>query len=1014
MSAFGPYPGEQLVDFRELGAVPLFLIHGPTGGGKTTILDAICFALYGECSDDGRNGMRMRSDFADAAVLTEVTYDFTFGSEAYRVQRFPEQERPRLRGEGTTWQPQKATLWRRTECGSDVDEGTVIASRWQRVTEEVERILGLESPQFRQVVVLPQGRFRDFLTAGSKDRQAILDRLFHAEFYGRVEQALKARAQGIEEERFEKTTARSTLLEHAGIADVSALELKKTDVLSRLREASASIGPLGAAQKIARHAYEEGLDRRRRTDEREAAISALSELQLRSDKIAAVRREVELARIALPLGESLGTWRERVDEARAAAGEVEEAAAQAARAASERERASTLLAAEEARETDRTRAREDISRLQELSGRLQALESAQARLEKAIKVQETARDLVSKTARERDEWATTHQAMLQNVERTETLALQRDGLRTKWEQANQRAKGRDRLELMREQLRTAERGHAQARASLATAERTLSAARYEIEQVEKAWRTGQAAALAAQLKLNEPCPVCGSTSHPAPATGGDGVPTDAQVDHIRSLAVEAERRRDAALVEERKLAADVSASASACDEVARNLGDVAAHEPSALHTEAKRLAAAVADAEAAAAALHEAEANLAASSARGDRLEQSRIAALESLHRAESELTEARTSVAEREREVPEELRGHREAERVLNETQHHLAELERALHDARDRVFSATNAAAAAEARLSTVRAAAVAAEKRSASARAALDTRLRPAGFEDDAALEAALRTPEEVDALDAETRRFDAELHTAQERAKRAIAAAAGLEPPDLDALSAAVSEAETQRDNALRTESALVSQRDELERLEANLRSIDAELAVLDERYAIAGALAAAAGGQNSRRITFQRYVLTTVLDEVLEVASLRLRAMSRGRFELRRAREELDQRIAGGLNLEVFDEYTGTARPVASLSGGESFLAALSLSIGLAEVVQAYAGGVELQTVFVDEGFGSLDSEALDEALSALQSLRDNGRLVGVISHVAELRERLAARLEITSTRTGSSARFVIA
>ena len=1014
MRAFGPYPSEQLVDFRELGAVPLFLIHGPTGGGKTTILDAICFALYGECSDDGRNGMRMRSDYADAAVLTEVTYDFTFGSEAYRVQRFPEQERPRLRGEGNTWQPQKATLWRRTECRSEVDEGTVIASKWQRVTEGVERILGLASAQFRQVVVLPQGRFRDFLTARSTERQAILDRLFHAEFYGRVEQALKARAQGIEDERSERAMARSTLLEHAGIADVSALELRKSDVISRLRQASASIGPLGEALRIARQAFEAGLDRRRRTDEREAALSALSELQLRCDEIVAVRREMELARIALPLGEMLGTWRARAAETRAAAAEVEEAAGRAARAVSERESARALLAAEEARETDRARAREDISRLQKLGGRLQALEVAQARLEKAIKLHETARGLVDKTARESEEWATTHREMRQHVEHTEALALQRDGLRAKWEQANQRARGRDRLELIRDQLRTAELTHAQARDAVAKAELILAARRDEIEQVEKAWRTGQAAALAAQLKPSEPCPVCGSTSHPAPATGGDSVPTDAQVDHIRSLASKAEGHRDAVLREERKLSADVSATASAFDEVARNLGDIAAHEASALHVEAERLAAAVANAESAAAALHEAQQNLAASSARGDRLEQSRIAALESLRRAESEVTAARTAVAEREREVPEELRGHREAERVLTVTQRHLAELERALTDARDRALSATNASAAAEARLSTVRAAAVAAENRSASARAALDTRLRAAGFENDAALEAALRTSEEVESLDAETRRFDAELHTAQARAERAIAAAAGLEPPDLDALSAAMGEAETQRDNALRTESALISQRDELERLAANLNSIDAELAALDERYAIAGALAAASGGQNSRRITFQRYVLTTVLDEVLEVASLRLRAMSHGRFELRRAREELDQRIAGGLNLEVFDEYTGTARPVASLSGGESFLAALSLSIGLAEVVQAYAGGVELQTVFVDEGFGSLDSESLDEALSALQSLRDNGRLVGVISHVAELRERLPARLEVTSTRTGSSARFVIA
>jgi DNA repair protein SbcC/Rad50 len=193
----------------------------------------------------------------------------------------------------------------------------------------------------------------------------------------------------------------------------------------------------------------------------------------------------------------------------------------------------------------------------------------------------------------------------------------------------------------------------------------------------------------------------------------------------------------------------------------------------------------------------------------------------------------------------------------------------------------------------------------------------------------------------------------------------------------------------------------------------LRALDAELASLDGRYQLVGQIAEVAGGKNEYRMTFQRYVLGVFLDEVLYAATERLKIMSRGRFLLQRVRDAATGRSAGGLDLEVHDTWTSTTRAVGTLSGGESFLASLALALGLADVVQAYAGGIRLETIFIDEGFGSLDPEALDLAIRALQDLQKGGRLVGIISHVTELKELIGARLEVLPGRRGSTARFVV-
>jgi exonuclease SbcC len=292
-------------------------------------------------------------------------------------------------------------------------------------------------------------------------------------------------------------------------------------------------------------------------------------------------------------------------------------------------------------------------------------------------------------------------------------------------------------------------------------------------------------------------------------------------------------------------------------------------------------------------------------------------------------------------------------------------------------------------------------------------LEMRLAAAGFRDVQAWLAARLDDAAVAALDVRLRAFEASLAGAGERHRRAVADTEALARPDLAASLAGHEDAKAAQlrsSNAVRDALAVQA---ESARYVDTLKRLQASYQALEVRYGVLKKVSDVANGNNAQRMSLQRYVLATLLDEVVAATTLRLRVMSRGRYEMRRKVEAGDQRTAAGLDLEIFDHYTGSTRAVSTLSGGESFLAALALALGLSDIVQSYAGGIRLDAIFVDEGFGSLDPEALDHAIRALKDLQQSGRMVGIISHVAELKEWIDARLELSASPGGSQARFVL-
>ncbi len=1021
MTAFGPYAGEQKLDFRDLGERGFFLIHGPTGSGKTSILDAICFALYGESSGgsaDGRAGggrdpRVLRSDFALPETATSVVFDFAIGSEIYRVRRSPEQTRPKKRGEGTVTVKPEATLWRRTGCAA-AEEGQPIESQWSRVTAAVEVIVGFRCDEFRQVILLPQGQFQRFLLGKSSDRQQILDVLFDTGVYNRIEQALKRETRELEMKNAALTATRSAVLAQAGAATAAVLAEERTRLDQEIKKLGDEGLRLHTDRDAARTAWEAARAAHAKLEEARQAQEAHSEIASRRGSVEESRARCERARRAAALAEAEADLARREREVEAAAERHRSLAAERDRAEQARTEAAEVLAREVAREPERATARRDWDALAAMGGKVQALAQAAAelqgareRLEQLGRAFDHAKDAAAEARRVLEEKRAAHleQEKLAALlpARTQALATARKHL------IDAGALARKTAEAVR------------ARSSFEKAEKAASTGRARIQaeksafaDLQEQWVRGQAAILAQNLADGTPCPVCGSTEHPRPADPSPHMPTEEQVRTGRRTIEELERDQAGLERDFQAAATRLSGMEAAIETLREGLGDAAALSLQELQRAAAEAEADEDAARKASSLLAPLVAEIEALADAGRKLEDIAVDAESAFVSAREACAACASIERERAAEVPAELRAPGALEKALASAEAGVKVLEAALEAARtgaqaaEAVFTGRAAQAKeAEGHAETLR-------KGAEAARQGFAARILAAGFADEAEWREARLVPQELEAAEAEVVRYGQELAAAEDRARRAGEAASGLAPADPSALEAVVSDLDSKFQAWASLLAARMREEEDKRRLLGALEELEADAGRIEARYAVVGRIASVASGSNPRRLSFQRFVLGSMLDDVLVQATARLRRMSRGRFHLRRVREAGDQRSLGGLDLQIFDANTGTERPVASLSGGESFQAALSLALALADTVQSYAGARRMDTIFVDEGFGSLDPEALDLALDTLIELQKGGRLVGIISHVEGLRERIDARLEVRPGKRGSTAGFVVA
>ncbi|GAA1362519.1 SMC family ATPase [Arthrobacter rhombi] len=1016
VAAFGPFAHRQSIDFDELSAAGLFLLNGETGAGKTSILDAICYALYGSLPGTREGSKSLRSDHAGPADEPEVVLDFSTGGRRFEVRRSPQWQRPSKRGAGKTTTAQAQSRLREFVDGSWRERST----RNDEVAAELLEVIGLGKNEFTRVAMLPQGAFAAFLRAKDSERESLLKTLFDTRLYGSVEtllaEELTAARTAAEDAERSRSTAIAQLIDDGtaslyddGAPVPEALTAEDTDtdgllglLAARLVERTTGLAAERTAADTAAAAARSAATALTEVAERHRALAELQTLRAahaaRSEHVADVEARLALDARAGGLA-GADTARRRATQAVESA----EAALQSAHHGTADGLAASYLAqapdeqagaapvsgegALAARAADAaSRATGDAAVLAaalpdeaELAERTAELATARADHVRRTAVHDEARAEQERVEASLPGLRERAEALAGSATRVPVLTAARDAARLRVGAVAARAEA--------EAIATA--AHADwvvaKDRQLADRERLLELGRTRLAQA--------AAALARELVPGQPCLVCGSPEHPAPAAVTDGVLIEeADEEAARDHAQSSEAAEATAAVRLR----DARAAAS---QAAGQAGDSSAEEAAAaLATAEKELDEATADARDA----ERAGADLAEASAAGERLrattteETAALAVLTSrIGHLASEVATVETRLATL-RGGEESLKARHgrilEAQKALEG----LAEAARGLDQARD---AASSAAHTWE-------------DERSA------------AGFDDDAAWSAAILDAGTRTAAQAEVEGFAAErvrietlagteaVATAHAEAERGIGAP---DQEQLDQASVTAAEAAAARDAVLQRDAVLRSYASRFEKRGEGLRRLEGTQGTVLQRYQTVKSLAelARGGGENRFKMTLSTYVLAARLEAVAAAATERLLVMTGERYAL--VHDDSPKGNAkSGLGLNVLDAWTGQRRDTQTLSGGESFMASLALALGLADVIQQQSGGIDIETLFVDEGFGSLDEGALEMVMDALDGLRRGGRVVGLVSHVAEMKQRIPAQLRVRKERTGSTAQVVMA
>ncbi|MCW8906249.1 MAG: SMC family ATPase [Sedimenticola sp.] len=1009
LSAFGPFAGRQQIDFRELGPHPLFLINGPTGSGKTTLLDAICFALYGSTTGDEREPSQMRCDAAGPDTLTEVTFSFELAGRCYRIRRVPEQERPKARGEGTTRQAARAQLWAVPEEG---EEQLLVAAKVTEATAEIERLTGLNVAQFRQVMVLPQGKFRELLLAESKAREAIFSQLFQTGVYRQLEERLKARASLIRREVETARKVQEAILQGIGLESRSELEQAQQDLAPDLEVADRQRTAFRKRFEQAQQALQQGQQLRDAFLVLDRLLAEQEQLQARRGEAQEWQRQLQQAEQAQRLQPLFARLTEAREACRSAGEKHQQAVKAEQDAARELDRAKLALEQGESLANELDRCKQQLSTLQGYQARATRLAEAlqrskQAREEQGrAEAERQARDVqLQEILRQREALEAERREQQAGLERVSDVPL-------RLQQVKQWLRDRTNLDkLQKEHERLAEVLQQAEQKGQHLAKREKEATR-QLRLLELAWHQGQAALLARELEEDRPCPVCGSLEHPEPAVSEGALPGEMELEQARQAQQRLQEQLEHARGDFKERKVELTGVTSRIRELEQQLGEMAATPLQELEQQQKMLQQAEKERE----LLQELLKKSAGREGELKRQETEARDALENavarLTREQSELAAAESEQKGAERELPADYREAGRLEQAIQEARAEEERLAREIGQARSHHQQASSAAVSATA----TRRSALETQQAAARDLQALEDdwreRLAASPFVDQQAFEQAILAEMEQQQLRIRVQQHEQASQRNAGALREQEAALEGQSRPDIEALQQARATAEQAMEQAEQSWRALDKKMDRLRDAEAQLSRSEQQCAEQEQQYALVGTLSEVANGQTGDKISLQRFVLSVLLDDVLVEASRRLYLMSKHRYRLLRVSDRARGNRASGLDLEVEDAYTGKCRPVATLSGGESFLAALSLALGLSDVVQAYSGGIRLDTLFIDEGFGSLDPESLDLAVRALIDLQSSGRMIGVISHVSELKEQMALRLDIVSTRQGSQVRVV--
>ncbi len=980
IEGFGPYRSKQHIDFTEFDGEGLFVITGKTGAGKSTILDAICFALYGEVPRYEKTEKSLRSDFCSEEDPTSVTLEFEVSNDRYKIWRSPDYERAKKRGSGTTTKQAEAELhvW--------------LNGRWKalevkprEVGHRVLAIMQLTPDQFLQVILLAQGRFSEFLQTGTAERLKVLRSLFDTGRFEQLEHQVRDIARTREQALQVADVALTGLVERAVLlASTGSPELAQLDawfaaqakrLYAESRAATKARAKASKAADAAAQALTDAELVERKRVQLDNARATLAELEAKSEDHDKDRARLEAAKRAQPVRAPHVAREETLEALTDATADAEERLAEAL--ASEHidiawpSELGPLAVAEgtglKARLVEIAQARGSLDEALSVEGKLDDFEEQHLVAEQVLEAKKSSRnDLAKEISDAPEALRETKDNLAESIAALEKLPALEKNLRA----------ARESLEAHRTTATLTEQLDALREAEGAASAVHVAAVKQHDDLIQRRLH-GEAAHLAEDLADGDKCPVCGSTEHPSPAAPVADTVSDDQVDAARQQmdttsqalaeATAAVRDHTGKLKEVIPKAAGTHGEATGVFATAENL---------------------VIDTRALADTRERWEREIAA---HDEAIEAKR----EALAMASEEVTVASTALATAANNV----KAARDTVKRSRQGFESVAERVNALDESRD---SLNAVASANEARHQATKAV--------ASAQRTLDSAIAEAGFASVEEASEATLDPEELATLAAQVDEFTANRTGAQAVVKELSAETLPTQVADLDALREAEKNAKTVRDAAVETHTSAARVATDFGALRAEYVSANENTAIARQQRDLATALANTLEGKppNDRRMRLESFVLAAKLESIVAAANARLVTMSSNQYRLEYDDGRQHRNVETGLGLRIFDAHTGRSRSTHSLSGGETFLASLALALGLAETVTAEAGGIQLSTLFIDEGFGSLDGDTLEVAMATLDNLRAGGRTIGLISHVEAMKEAIPAKLEVTKERDGSS------
>ena len=1033
ISAFGPYASKQVIDFEELKGRNIFVISGKTGAGKTTIFDAISYALYGEASGESRETDSLRSHFADDNTETYVELEFELRGEKYTVNRVPKQKKKKARGEGYTEKSADATL--------TLPDGKVI-TKVKNVTDKIIEILGITREQFKQIVMLAQGEFKKLLLADSVEREGIFRKIFNTYDFEKIQAELKDKAANLSKNRTKsKHEMEINLKNIKGEHDIVIDEYVDFPlVIEKLKDL------LERDNNIYKTLNEEGkeVDNNLQVKNQEKAIietnnnllkekeiitKALEELLSKEDEYKNKSKTIidgknakEVKYIEDKLIETTKKLTKREEDYNLSLKNIDSLKLK-------QEEANKLLQIEESKECDREKLSVEINNLNKLEEKIIELDSLNNKVMHLKQSAENSKLQIINNKKETEELKKSKEEKELQLKDIATLETKKVELESDIKAKNKTLdEVRELFKVIRSFQNTYIEHNNKAK-EYKEFEVEYKKVKENYEKMDDLYKKEQAGILASKLQENEPCPVCGSTNHPNKATIKENlkIPTKEELkvakENLDKLEKEnLEKINNLTTLNSNKttyleqvnnhlsmLSATLNIDKTFNSETAKvvkNLGTELKSVIDKLKDELLKVIDKISLKE-----KIEKELNLITTTI--NEREQSLIKLEECEKNYTTELTQNITKIDEYKKEIPENITNVKTLNKLievktkeLNISKEKLAKLR----------LENENLAKKLEGENSTSKEINKSIEELKleiANNKANFNEAIKEQGFDNIQTYEDAKLQISMVESLEKEVENYNSELKLTKAKQEDIINKTKDIVFMDITTIDEEIRSIQNNKkelESKLRELHAIIVGNKTVLK---NVENLNIEFKEIEEEYKVVGELADLANGKKAPYISFERYILASYFEDIIEAANIRLEKMTGDRFSLIRKTSKSKGAGQKGLELEIYDNYTDSSRDVSSLSGGESFKASLSLALGLSDIVQSNAGGVSLDTMFVDEGFGTLDPQSLDNAIDSLLELQRGGRLVGIISHVEELKERIDAKLEVTSTSKGSKVEFNI-